>query len=149
MEISMTSRNEVVRSKQKGYLKSNKKKKSQIISDVVNVTGWTRGHTARRLRGSPAPDAGRKGRGRKPKYSIEHKKLLRTIWQLMDHACSKRLEMGMHDLLEALTANGHLTLDFQFRKEMERKVRPLGFTLRVRYGLTPEAVFAQITPLLS
>jgi len=116
----MTSRNEVVKSKQKGYLKSSKKVKSQIISDVVNVTGWTRGHTARRLRGPTAPAAVSKGRGRKPKYSIEHKKLLRSIWQLMDYACSKRLEMGMHDLLEALTVNGHLALEFQFRKEMER-----------------------------
>lgn len=120
MEISMNSRNEVVRSKQKIYLKARKKKKSQIISDVVNVTGWTRGHTARRLRGPTVSDAIKKGRGRKPKYSIEHKKLLRTIWQLMDYACSKRLETGMHDMLEALTTNGHLTLDFQFRKEMER-----------------------------
>lgn len=120
MEISMTSRNEVVRSKQKAYLKVSKKKKSQIITDVVSVTGWTRGHTARRLRGSTASDGIRKGRGRKPKYSIEHKKLLRTIWQLMDYACSKRLEMGMHDMLEALIANGHLTLNSQLRHEMER-----------------------------
>ena len=121
MEISMNSRNEVVRSKQKVFMKAGKKKKSQIISDVMNVTGWTRGHTARRLRGPPASDDGRKGRrGRKPKYTIEHKKLLRKIWQLMDYACSKRLEMGMHDLLEALTANDRLTLDYKFRKEMER-----------------------------
>jgi len=120
MEISMKSRNEIVRSKQKVYLKASKKKKSQIISDVVNVTGWTRGHTARRLRGPTVSDARRKGRGRKAKYTMEHKKLLRTIWGLMDYACSKRLAMGMYDMLEALTANGHLTLDFQFRKAMER-----------------------------
>jgi hypothetical protein len=101
-------------------LKASKKKKSRIISDVVNVTGWTRGHTARRLRGPTVSDAIRKGRGRKAKYTMEHKKLLRMVWLLMDYACSKRLETGMHDILEALTTNGHLTLDFQVRKEMER-----------------------------
>jgi hypothetical protein len=119
MEISMASRTEIVRSKRKAYQRVRKKEKIQIITDVMNVTGWSRDHTARCLRGSDKPKAMRKGRGRKPKYGMEHKRVLVMVWPLLDYACSKRLKTGMHDLLEALVAHGHLNVEPKIRKEVE------------------------------
>lgn len=120
MKISMASRKEIVRSKQKVYQRSNRKDKCQIITDIVNVTGWTRDHAARVLRGPTATGEVRKGRGRKPQYGMPHKKILRMVWLLMDYACSRRLQAGIPVMLEKLVAHGHLTIDNKTQKEMQQ-----------------------------
>jgi hypothetical protein len=120
MGISMNSKKEIIHSKQRKYQKADKKGKMQIITAVVSITGWTRDHTARCLRGSKEPQAIRRGRGRKPKYGMPHKNVLRDVWHLMDFACSRRLQAGMKDILEALAANDHLSLDATFKREMEQ-----------------------------
>jgi hypothetical protein len=86
MPVTMGARREIsegLRSKDK---KAKMKQKGAILDQVIELTGWCRKHAAAVLSGSSPIAAKEKsrrkyavrdGRGRKPRYSLKHKEVLK------------------------------------------------------------------------
>ncbi|MDR0347288.1 MAG: ISNCY family transposase, partial [Coriobacteriales bacterium] len=123
MSMTMDARRQISEAVKKRYARATKKAKGAILDNVVELTGWCRRHAAAVLRGSvPIPKttrhrgvaikkAGRDGRGRKPKYGMRHKDVLKKVWAALDLCSSRRLKAGMADALDAMERFGHLELE--------------------------------------
>jgi hypothetical protein len=104
MSISMDARKEVSETLCRRYRKATKKQKGGILDYTVKVTGWCRKHAAAVLCGKAAipkcrpkkksgvrpPDK----RGRKPKYGIKHKAILKKVGAVLDFSSSVRVKAG-------------------------------------------------------
>ena len=120
MPITMGARREVSEELRFKYKKATKKRKSAILDQVTELTGWCRKHAAAVL-GGAAPIAakakarsggvGRDRRGRKPRYSLKHKEVLKKVWAVLDFSSPVRVKAGMKDVLDSMARNGHIALE--------------------------------------
>ena len=121
MSMSMDARKEVSEQLCSKYRKAKKKEKGRILDNVIETTGWCRKHTAGVLAGRiPIPKANKNskkkgrppdGRGRRPKYGVEHKAVLKKVWAVLDFSSSVRVAAGMKDVLNSLIRCGHIVID--------------------------------------
>lgn len=129
MSLSMNSRKEVSEQLCAKYKRSHKKEKGRILDNIVEVTGWCRKHAAAVLSGkTPIPKSRAKpkrgvtrqaqGHGRRPRYGMPHKGVLKKIWAVLDFSSSVRVKAGMADTLESLVRCGHLMIDQALRTDM-------------------------------
>ena len=128
MSLSMDARKEVSEQQCFRYRRAGKGEKAHILDTVVETTGWCRKHAAGVLSGRiPIPRGKNRrtlkgrvadGRGRKPKYGMEHKAVLKKVWAVSDFSCSVRMKAGMKDILGSLERCGHLALSSQLRIDM-------------------------------
>lgn len=105
-----------------------KETKGGILDYTIEVTGWCRKHAAAVLCGKvPIPKCKpkKKGgtrqtdrRGRRPKYDIKHKAILKKVWAVLDFSSSVRTKAGMADVLGSLERCGHLELTDAIRTDM-------------------------------
>jgi hypothetical protein len=127
----MDARKEVTEQLCLKYRRSRKKEKGKILDNTVELTGWHRVHAAGVLSGRiPIPKGKKqnnrrknavhpsKRRGRKPKYTMAHKEVLKKVWAVMDFSSSVRIKAGMKDVLASMERSGHLSLDEAMRKDM-------------------------------
>jgi hypothetical protein len=111
------------------YRKATKKRKSLILDEFCNLTGYNRSYASRKLRAKKTSrmrkkqlKASKKGKqGRKPIYGPDLIKPLIKIWAVMDLACGKRVVGGMADMLDALVCFGEIDLT----SEQEEKLRKM------------------------
>jgi hypothetical protein len=110
----MRSRAEITKRYAKEYAAAPKAVKSQILDDVVRVTGWSRANARRRLTARANEPA---ARGRRPaprakaqprKYSYDALKVLQRVWAVSGGQCGKYLAPAMETLLDNLEAHGRL-----------------------------------------
>jgi len=127
MPITMEARREVSEELRSKYRKAKKKQKGVILYQVIELTGWCRKHAAAVLSGaSPISakgkirrnHAGRDRRGRKPKYSLKHKEVLKKVWAVLDFSSSVRVKAGMKDVLDSMTHNAHIALEGALYEDM-------------------------------
>jgi hypothetical protein len=116
----MGARREVTEELRSRYRKSKKKQKGTILDYVIELTGWCRKHAAAVLSGrSPiaGKEKGKRGRvgrdrcGRKPKYSLKHKEVLKKVWAVLDFSSSMRVKAGMKDVLDSMRRQGHIAVE--------------------------------------
>lgn len=115
----MSARVEVTKKYAVEYARVSKKVKSQILDDVVGVTGWNRDHARQQLRARLAQPKGRaqatvavldRRRTKAAKYSYDARLVLRKVWAVAGGICGKYLAVSMSDWLEAMEAEGSLVV---------------------------------------
>jgi hypothetical protein len=128
MSISMKARKEVSEQLCSKYRRSTRKQKGALLDYTVELTGWCRKHAAAVLSGAaPIPKSNAAGkragrppgrRGRRPKYGIEHKTVLKKVWAVLDFCSSVRLKAGMADALASMERHGHIAAGAAMRADM-------------------------------
>lgn len=91
------------------YLSTSRKEKTQILNELVELTGYHRKALIRLLRGKPRRKSNRK-RGRPRTYTNEVKAALIELWELSGKICSKRLAPFLPELMDVLEREGELRL---------------------------------------
>ena len=113
----MAARYEITKKYAQSYAAAPKRGKSQILDQVVQVTGWNRDHARQqlvaRLRQAPgravATVAVIDRRRTKPrKYSYDALIVLQKVWSASGGSCGQYLAPAMTDWLDALEAEGEL-----------------------------------------
>lgn len=114
----MRSRAEVTAKYAKAYAKASKKDKGRVLDAVVDVTGWSRDNTRRRLvaastrpPGSGRQVATRPRKPRSPRYSYDALRVLQQVWAASGGQCGKYLAESMRLQLDGLERHGELAFD--------------------------------------
>ena len=89
------------------YHMADRKGKSRILDEFIQVTGYHRKAAVRLLHrdGSLRPG---KRRGRPSRYGPEVVHPLRTAWEATDRLCSKRLQPFLPELIRVMRRHGSL-----------------------------------------
>ncbi len=109
--MSRLSRQEylgVMRKKYKRLKKHQKKEHSQLLSDVVDITGYHRTYASVLLRSPPPKRTIRKQRS--ARYSTETKQTVLLLWHAASDICAERLQPFIPELLAKLVTCGELTV---------------------------------------
>jgi len=113
------------------YLRAHRKEKGHLLNEFVEVTGYHRKSAIRLLKGrKKMPSRHRRGRPRK--YSLEAALALKTLWEISDRICSRRLKPFMTELISILKHHGEFTLGPEVEAQlcqmssstMDRLLRP-------------------------
>lgn len=120
MRVTMKTRKEITKVTRQRYQKASRKKKSKILDEVCEITGWHRKHVTRVLN-EPVPLPRKQGakqlvkpketRGRKPIYTDEVLATLRKVWAILDCPCGKRLVPVMEEILDSLLRFGEIDIE--------------------------------------
>lgn len=113
-QMSMAPRKELVRILGDRYRQAGRKEKSNILDELVKVTGYHRKHATRLLNQGcqVRPDATRKGNRI---YDDAVREALIILWETADRICGKRLKAILPSLVEAMERHGHLSLGEEVR----------------------------------
>ncbi len=109
--MSRLSRQEylaVMRKKYRRLKKSQKKDRSQLLDNVVDITGYHRTYAAVLLRSPPSRRRVRKPRA--ARYSVETKQTVLLLWHAASDICAERFQPFIPELLDKLVACGELTV---------------------------------------
>ena len=99
------------------YNLGDRKEKSRILDEAVQVTGLHRKALIRALRTPPRPTAGGKV-GRPRRYGLEAATALKTLWEASDRVCAKRLQPFLPELVEVLERHGELSLEPELKDQV-------------------------------
>jgi len=127
MELTMQERKKLTMVKAQAYLKAGKTKKSVMLDDFCESTGYCRRHAARvlHLAGQRyllgdcvlvADPTKHIHRYRPPRYGPLVQEALITIWSASTFLGPVRLAAGMALFLENLVTHGHLHIDDETRR---------------------------------
>jgi len=110
-EASVTrhSIKELIQAWRPRYLTAQRKEKTQILDELVALTGYHRKAIMRLLRGRSRKQANAT-RGRPRTYTNEVKAALIGLWEISGKICSKRLAPFLPELIEVLQRVGELSL---------------------------------------
>lgn len=126
MGLSMQDRRKVVQQTYRRYQRADREKKSHILDEFVEVTGYNRAYAAMVLRqwgttrwvvGPKGPVRLVAGRKKRPPrrivrtYDEEVKKVLIHLWYLCDCMCGKRLVPAIRTLLPVFQRWGEIQVD--------------------------------------
>jgi len=131
MRLTMQQRQAVVAKMASRYQRSHKKEKSTILSELVQLTEYSRAYARRVLRQhgqqiksgkqSLVVDVRlRAPRQRSPYYDEKVKAALIKIWKVMDYICGKRLQPALPELLTVLERHNELRCDRLTRQKLLR-----------------------------
>ncbi|GGI34131.1 hypothetical protein GCM10010987_77880 [Bradyrhizobium guangdongense] len=114
--LSMATRKELTAAAGARYRRSDRAKKTRILDEFVDITGFHRKQAMRLLRGEE--DARPSRRARRRMYNeVEHNALV-LLWEASDRICGKRLKALMPALIEAMERHGHLDLTPEIRDKL-------------------------------
>jgi hypothetical protein len=127
MELTMPERKKLTMVKAQAYWKAGKSKKSQMLDDFCESTGYCRRYAARVLHQAGqryllgdcilvADPTRHIQRHRPPTYGPAVQQALITIWSASTFLGPVRLAGGMPLFVENLAAHGHLHLDDATRR---------------------------------
>jgi transposase InsO family protein len=127
MELTMAERKKLTMVKAQAYWKAGKSKKSQMLDDFCESTGYCRRYAARVLHAAGqryllgdcvlvADPTKHIHRHRPPRYGPAVQQALITIWSASTFLGPVRLAGGMPLFVENLAAHGHLHLDDATRR---------------------------------
>lgn len=105
------------------YLTTQRKEKTQILDELVALTGYHRKAIMRLLRGRSRKQANATRGGRPRTYTNEGKAALIGLWEISGKICSKRLAPFLPELIEVLERTGELSLPVHV-KEIVTQMSP-------------------------
>jgi len=97
------------------YSQATRAEKGQILNEFVKVTGYHRKAAIRALAGKLK--RGISKRGRPASYS-QLLQPLRSLWEISDRLCSKRLKPFLPELIQVLRRQGEVHLDAQTESQL-------------------------------
>ena len=113
------------------YRKASKKKKGEILSQVVTATGYTRSYASYLLRNhgrrvfihhNIALEGNAKGKQRRRKavrkYDAAVLKSLKYIWEMMDYIAAKRLAAALPEIIPNLERFGEIKVSKSVREKL-------------------------------
>lgn len=99
----MQARLEITAKYARDYRGRSKAEKSQLLDEVVQISGWSRDNARRRLSQAAKPRAVKsKKHQRARKYSFDALKILQKVWAFSGASCGQYLVVSMPTLLESL-----------------------------------------------
>ena len=108
--MSKLSRQEYLTVMRRNYTKAGKKERGEILSDVVDITGYHRTYAAQLLRSPPLKRQARRTRQRADTYTRETKQAVIILWRAANGIAAERLHPFMPVLLDKMTACGELAV---------------------------------------
>src|SRR5690349_15807016 len=131
MRLTMQQRQAVLAKTAARYQRSRKKEKSQILSELVELTEYSRAYARRVLRQhgqrlKPGKQSFvvdvrlRAPRGRAPCYDEKVKAALIKIWKVMDYICGKRMQPALAELVVVLERHNELHCDCLTKQKLLR-----------------------------
>lgn len=117
--MSSSARNELARSRAKGYSAATKKEKTLILDEFVAATGVDRKTAIRLLRRPPGPKPKARGRPAK-RYGPDVSAALEMLWATCGYINSKRLVPFLPQLLGLLEASGEWSVSESVRQKLQR-----------------------------
>jgi hypothetical protein len=127
----MQQRQAVVAKAAGRYQRSSKKEKGLILTELVELTEYSRVYARRVLRqhgrrikqgrqSLVADVRARSPRSRSPYYDEQVKAALLKIWRVLDYICGKRLQPALPELLEVLERHNELHCDRLTKEKLLR-----------------------------
>jgi hypothetical protein len=116
-QVSMTTRNELIRAISARYRQSDRPDKGRILDEFMAVTGYSRKHAMRALRQGLPDKTGAARPGRRI-YDDAVREALVVIWEASDRICGKRLKGLVPVLVGAMERHGHLHLAPEVRARL-------------------------------
>ncbi|NPV52000.1 MAG: transposase family protein [Firmicutes bacterium] len=119
MPLALCEKQAVIREFATKYKSAGKKERSQIITQLIELTGYSRSHAARVLKRPPKP-----GRLRQPhrKRGLLYGPLviqaLRKVWLILNCISGKRLAPFMPEIVPILERYGELQIGDDTRKKL-------------------------------
>jgi hypothetical protein len=113
----MAERKAVTKEMHRRYRRARKSEKAQIIDQVCELTGWSRGHARQELAGS-RPKTEPRPRTRLRVYGPEVMEPLQTVWAALGGICGKRLGPFMAEAVASLERHGELEVDPAVRTKL-------------------------------
>jgi hypothetical protein len=110
----MATRRELVEAIQKRYQHARLAKKTAILDEFIEVTGYHRKHAVRLL-GSNGERRDKKLRSKERIYGDAVQEALILLWEAADRICGKRLKALVPLLLGSMEKHGHLQLETSVR----------------------------------
>jgi hypothetical protein len=105
------SKSELIKSYRSRYARCRKGEKSEIISRVVEATGYSREHVIRAMnRDLDIPKRIRRKKGSKYARLYE---VLKKVWAAANFICGKRLQPFLPEFVKSLKRHGEITLNKQ------------------------------------
>ena len=132
----MAARVEITKKYAKAYAAAPKKGKSQILDQVVEVTGWNRDHARQQLAARLKQAPGRavatvavidRRRAKPRKYSYDALIVLQKVWATSGGSCGQYLAPAMAEWLDAMESEGEL-VNGQDRYSTEVRVELLAMS---------------------
>src|SRR5215475_8531051 len=131
MRLFRSQRQAVVAKTAARYQRSRKKEKSMILSELVELTEYSRAYARRVLRQhgqrmksgkqSLVVDVRlRSRRCRVPYYDEKVKAALSKIWKVMDYICGKRMQPALAEMVVVLERHNELRCDRQTKAKLLR-----------------------------
>jgi len=127
----MQQRQAVVAKTAARYQRSRKKEKSKILSELVELTEYSRAYARRVLRQhGQRLKPGKQSlvvdvrlcatRGRAPVYDEKVKAALLKIWKVMDYICGKRMQPALAEMMIVLERHNELRCDRLTKQKLLR-----------------------------
>jgi hypothetical protein len=118
VKMSLQSRRDYLRVQQEQYLrKISREKKSDIVNEVVRITGFHRKYAIQVLNKTIPLAAKKSSRIRQPLYT-EALPSIRVVWESLDYPCPERLHPVLCETADLLCKHGHLKLTPLIRKQL-------------------------------
>lgn len=117
--MTMTSRNEYLKTIRNRYLKSSKEEKSELLDEYCTNTEQNRKYVIRRLQ----PRVSFEPKIRKPrkyKYTREVVKALKDVWEIMDYPCGQRLEPQLPEWVDILREHKELNVSDELADHLKQ-----------------------------
>jgi len=117
LKMSMTSRREYLSAMRQRYRQANsRKKKSQIIDEVMNVLDYHRKYAIQILNDEPSPKT--PANRNKPLKYQEAMPAIQLVWEALDYPCAERLHPVLLSTAELLADHGELALPALVRQQL-------------------------------
>lgn len=120
MTMSIRSRREYLNEMRQQYFKAiSRKEKTNIISEVIKITGHHRKYTIALLNQPPSSLKPSARRQRPLKY-LESMPVIQTVWEALDYPCAERLHPVLTPTAELLEFHNELILTSEISEQLSQ-----------------------------